>query len=155
MRTYFIYKLLSGTVSMAIANILVQESIHDTSTSPSSLCSFFRLYPLDEFFFIRAFLSIQKYPLRLLLFSYKLLLFPTFSYYFISEPPTFVLLFHQGRVESLYYYQTLKISIFCSYFLHLFTRRLCSVRRPSVPAVLSVLLFVRLKPERYDIFVLK
>ena len=31
------------------------------------------------------------------------LLFLVFSYYFISEPPTFFLLFHQGRVESLHF----------------------------------------------------
>ena len=47
--------------------------------------------------------------------------------------------------------QTSKMSIFGSYHLHWITRWLCSVRHPSV---LSVLLFVRLKSERYAIFVL-
>ena len=84
-------------------NILVQEAYRIPPASLSSICSVFRLHPppLDEFSLIRAYLSIQKYPLKLLLFHVNSYFFLLFSYYFISEPPTFFLLFHQGRVESL------------------------------------------------------
>ena len=82
-------------------NILVQEAHTIPPTSPSSLRSFFRLHPLMNFpWSVPA--SIKKYPLRLLLFSCKLLLFPTFFLLFHIRTSYFFLLFHQGRVESLY-----------------------------------------------------
>ena len=62
------------------------------------------------------------------------------------------LLHKEVRCCCIYDNQTLKISIFCSYYLHWTQRRLClQIVIHPVLAVLSVLLFVRLKCERYDI----
>ena len=88
----FIYKLLPVKLFQCLLTYLYKKHTR-YPTSLSSLRSVFRLQPLDENSLIRAYISIQKYPLRLLLFSCKLLLFPTFfllfhirtSYFF----PTF------------------------------------------------------------------
>ena len=45
------------------------------------------------------------------------------------------------RCCCIYYYQTLKISIFCSYYVHWITRRLCLVRHPSAAGCSKCLAF--------------